>query len=173
MKDFELEVRLRNNQLKRRRLELGMSGAELARAVGVNQNTYSAMETMRISPLTKGGEWTQTALKIADFHGLGPDELWPPSVLGVRRTMATLAASGEDIAALASALPNAERQLDGAQTVRLLRSSLTPRDWEIVSALVIDGDTLEDAGVAHDLSRERVRQIKEKALWKIRKAGVA
>lgn len=46
MKEFEAELRVRNNRLKERRLALGLSAPALAKASGVSYTTYVALESL-------------------------------------------------------------------------------------------------------------------------------
>lgn len=100
MKEFELEFRVRNNLLKQRRIELGMNQGQFAEAVGITASSYSALETMRESPLHAKGGWRMTAQKIADYHGVGPDELWPGTVLAVEVSKGTRLLDAEEIGGL-------------------------------------------------------------------------
>lgn len=51
VKEFEVEVKLRNNLLKERRKALGMNQEEFAEAAGVNLTRYRNLECLRESPL--------------------------------------------------------------------------------------------------------------------------
>lgn len=53
MKEFEVEVKLRNNLLKERRKSLGMNQEEFAKAAGVNLTHYRELECLRKSPLKR------------------------------------------------------------------------------------------------------------------------
>jgi RNA polymerase sigma factor (sigma-70 family) len=100
MKEFELEFRIRNNLLKQRRLELGMNQRQFAEAVGIQVNSYCALETMRDSPKGAEGDWRPTALKIAEYHGLGMEELFPDKLLAVEVTSGTKLVDADEISGL-------------------------------------------------------------------------
>ncbi|MES2339315.1 MAG: sigma factor-like helix-turn-helix DNA-binding protein [Pseudomonadota bacterium] len=50
MKDLEVTVRVRNNQLKGRRIALGLTQREFAAAADVDSNAYSGLESLRENP---------------------------------------------------------------------------------------------------------------------------
>ena len=53
IKEFEINVTLRNNLLKERRLALDLTQAQMALEVGISLNDYSMLEGLRKSPLMK------------------------------------------------------------------------------------------------------------------------
>jgi transcriptional regulator with XRE-family HTH domain len=83
MKTFELELRLRNNLLKSRRVQAGMKGKEVAAACGMSAVTYYRLEGLRAPLRTKKGEWRFSVLRLADYYGVLPEELFPPEVEAV------------------------------------------------------------------------------------------
>lgn len=94
IKTFQLTVRLRNNLLIQRREELQMSAPVFAHACGVSYGSYIKLEAMSASPLDIQGEWRDIARAVAEFHGLGCDELWPDEVLNVLRPVSTCTVDG-------------------------------------------------------------------------------
>jgi transcriptional regulator with XRE-family HTH domain len=79
MKAYEVEVRIRNNRLKQHRLKFGFSNqGALSEAVGLSAGLISHYEAMYTSPVGSRGEWKPSALKLAEFFGVGPDWLFPP-----------------------------------------------------------------------------------------------
>lgn len=84
MKAIEVEIRLRNNRLKKARLRLGMSQQELAKAIGVSQKRISQFELLQRSPLNKQGEWSEDALALSDYLYEDPETLFPPETHNLR-----------------------------------------------------------------------------------------
>ena len=175
VKSFAVEIRLRNNQLKQRREELGMASGTFARAVGIAPGLYSGLECMRIFPMGARG-WTQPALKIAEFHGLPPEELWPSEVLAVKKTAAELKLDKREVATLLASsvevLPPedllAEKQL--IENVRKAMKKLRPREAEVIErSFGIDCDEKTFAEIAEDLgvSPSRANEMGRRALNKI------
>lgn len=172
MDDFELTIRVRNNQLVARRRELGMSSGRFAEVVNVYRSEYSGFETMRISPVTKHGDWKASAKRIAAFHCVEPGELWPESVLRVQSPVAVRTFAADELARLMP--PAADRPALLASDVARLRHivlACTPREEKILRMHHVDGLTLGEVGDYFGISRERVRQIELKATAKVRAAA--
>ena len=173
MHDFEVTIRLRNNHLKRRRLELGMNSGEFAEAIGTAPGTYSALETLKDSPLTKHGQWRPLARRIAAYHGVPCDELWPEVVLAVERSVITREIDGAELRLLA------ERPLDPEQ---LLMEKESQQDESLVDDLVVglterqrravvlheEGQTLGEIGEFFGVTPAVIRQHEAKGYRKIR-----
>jgi len=51
IKEFEINVTLKNNLLKERRLKLGLTQKELAQEAGISHGIYSELEGLRMSPI--------------------------------------------------------------------------------------------------------------------------
>lgn len=200
MKPLRMDVRLRNNVLVRLREDLGLSARQMAIVGGVSYATYLDFESLKLSPLYADSRinrcighvgWKPSALSIAAFHGIGPDELWPAVVLAVVKRTASIELDGNDLARIAGVsrsrlLPPDERVAD-AQRESTLRSAmsvvLTPREEMVVRARFGFGGggglSLDEMaatmsqGAGHLVSRERVRQIEGRALRKLRYRPVA
>lgn len=111
MKDFELTLRIRNNRLKSRRKELGLSPRELAERVGISYEIYIAYEGLKTSPLRKNtgteAPWKASALTLAAFYCCLPEELWPTAILAVRKHEIVAEVEGAKLLAAASSIPEA------------------------------------------------------------------
>src|SRR3990167_9503791 len=104
--ELELTLRVRNNRLKQRREELGMTQAELAIAIGVNRSVYRKLEAMRSTPriwVSGCWCWREIALQLARFHCVEPDELFPPAVLAVETPVVSRRGNGDDLGPVLSA----------------------------------------------------------------------
>lgn len=183
VKEFRLEVRVRNNRLIRLREELGISAPVFAETAGVNYNQYVALESLKASPVRKrNGEWTDTALKVAVFHGVSPEDLWPDAVLRVSGQTKVAELSADEAAALASggmlglgsAPPDPDDQLHEAELEDYVRRAvlrLDPAEQQVVSRRFgmrgSEKATFADIGSDLGLCQERVRQIQSKALRKL------
>lgn len=175
MKPFHVTVRLRNNCLLQRREELGLSPRQLAEAAGVCYPTYLGLESMRISPMSKG-EWRSSALKIAAFHGISADELWPDAVLSVVAASATRILDEDEIASLGGGRAVDQHALaedhERAAHVREALATLTPRQEKVLRMRFGIGEksdhTLEEVGQDFELSRERIRAIEARGITKLR-----
>ena len=102
MKEFELQIRVRNNRLKERRLALGVSQNTMNEAIGLKSNVYHKFEMLVLSPFDLEGGWTPEALLVAEYFDVEPGELFPPSVKSVTASSATRALDGVEIEAMMS-----------------------------------------------------------------------
>lgn len=179
MKEFELEARIRNNRLKQRRLELGMNQAQFAAATGLHPTTYGALESLRKSPLRSDGEWSSVALRLAEFHGVPVEDLFPPAVVAVRQPVTTRRVDAADVWPLLSehqtlSLEPPDRLLEIADAARGVESEirkLPPKEQMSVRRRFGIG-VEPDATRARTAKRlgvcdERMRQIELNALYKL------
>lgn len=107
-RELELTMRLRNNCLRSRRTELGLTVDQFCRQARVSKGEYSALETLRKSPLRSPRNpefmrdpWRPIARRLAKFFRCPPDDLWPDAVIAVKNPMLTTELAGEKAIALA------------------------------------------------------------------------
>lgn len=150
MKDFEVTVRLKNNRLKARRTQLGLTARDFAAAAGVVYTSYLRLENLKEHPAYqkdsargsgfKAGDWRPIAKKIAAFHGCSPWELFPDAVNRVQKSKIVAEFSLEQlpeavIENIPQLLPSPEdaailnQQKD---RVRELLDELTPREADVI-----------------------------------------
>jgi RNA polymerase sigma factor (sigma-70 family) len=180
-KPLELTMRLRNNLLKSRRLELGLTSIAFAKTAGVSLTAYIQLETMKLSPVGRRG-WKDIAWKIANFHGLTPEDLWPDVILAVVDPVAVRKISYEEVYPLLASqgsgvshglLPehNPEALAEHAEQKALLEDAfhaLSPRE-ENVLRRCLAGETITEIARKYEVSNERVKQLADHANVKIRK----
>jgi hypothetical protein len=82
MKDYRIEVRVKNNILYRLMKRKGIENqSELARLSGVSYPTVSNYMNLKVIPYstrqTKEGEFKQSVLKLAEFFNVTPYEMFP------------------------------------------------------------------------------------------------
>lgn len=180
MKELEVTVRLRNNRLKERRLALGLSQRELARAAGVTLEWYGPLELMQRSPRYKDGTWSAAAGKLASFHCVEPEELFPAVVEAVRSPVAVRLADGAELGRLLTgghsvAMLEAPDVLamrrEQAQWVEDAMGQLKPREQVALQMYIAHegaGETSGDIGRALGVTRSRGYQVLQTALRKVR-----
>jgi transcriptional regulator with XRE-family HTH domain len=181
MKDFELTLRIRNNRLKRRRRELGLTPPKLAERAGISYSVYMSYEGLKVSPLKKAGTakrdgtvapWKKSALALAAFYCCLPEDLWPTAILAIRKPEIVAEIEGAKI--LAASSPEAFPQLEDvvfererSAAVNAVLARLPPR-----RALALrkefgfegfDGE-LERADGRGVVTSERVSQLKSAAI---------
>ncbi len=179
-KELEFTLRVRNNRLKERRLRLGMTQPQFAKAAQIGLHTYSKLETMRVRPQYPDGSWRDAALALSSFHAVEPEELFPPAVLAVGNPVVVRKADGLDLRELLTT--HQHRMLEGPgeaydrveagkQIARSL-ATLSPREERVLRLRFGlgggGGMTLEEVGEAFGVNRERIRQVEAKGLRKLR-----
>lgn len=190
MKEFEVEMRLRNNLLKQRRLELRLKPREMAEHIGIGYPIYLQYEAMTLSPfgLGPGGKgptrWKPSAKRIAEFFCAGPEELWPDVVLSIKTPRVVKRLEADRVLALADMqnapmlAPSPEElheKVELSGTIEVMIEGLSPQEQDILRRRFGLGDderteTLTEVGSRHGLSRERTRQIQEGALGTLRRS---
>jgi RNA polymerase sigma factor (sigma-70 family) len=188
MKDFEVTIKLRNNQLKARREKLGLSAPQLADAAGVSYVAYNRLEGLRASPMhsrdsvrgIKAGDWRAISLKLAEYYGCSPWDLFPEAVQCVKRSTVTAEFDLEQLPFMVakqapSLLPSPEDAVVASEikdAVREVLKTLTPREEKVLRMRFgLDGGdekTLREIGKEFGVQQERVRQIEAHALSKLR-----
>lgn len=174
MKEFELTLKLHNNLLKQRRLALGLTPKELARKIGIDYNRYLMYENLRTSPLKKDLSFRLTALKIADFYFVQPEELWPDAILAVKcptinreieanKLLAVTKLNVSSISPIDSLLEKEEKE-----AVSEAFKALPKRLQKVLEGRIIEGKTFTELANEMNCSRARVQQLEFVAHKRIR-----
>lgn len=181
IKEIRAKLRLYNNRILQRREELGLSQQSLAVAANIPLSVYCAMETLRYVPVGKDGEWLGPSVRLANFHCVEPEELWPDSVreMGEVSVMSKLLSPSElrrlVSPPLESALPAPDEVLESRELEKASRkvlATLTPREEKVIRLRFGIGEkgehTFEEIGEKYQVGRERIRQVEAHALRKLR-----
>lgn len=180
MKPIRLKMRAYNNRLVRLREELGLSQKELADRVGLSQGTVNTMETMR-EPAWGAHGWKTAALKLAEFHGVSPEWLWPDEIRMVRAKAMQLEATSQEIAQLGGVTPLQE--LTARETSALIDRALTVGHYskglgvQMLRARIEDEKTFAEvgtiAGLSHAGAHLAVKRIARRVLSEVDEAAHA
>ena len=187
MKDFELTLRLKNNQLKSRRLAKGLTVRQVAEQVGISYVLYLEYEGLRKSPLrSRVGKWRASAEAVAKFYGCTPEELWPWAILAVQLPELVVEVDGEKLLGAVGlapeALPSPEEEVSGKEQSRALKQALSilpPIEAEVIrlrfgledeDGLLEEGDGLARVSVGSltGLSEDQVESREKRALCRLR-----
>lgn len=181
MKEFELTLKLRNNLLKQKRLEHGfLTQSQAAEAIGLSPNTYCKFENLRLSPRSSTNDWRESALKVAQYYGCSPDELWPNVVLSVTEPELVKQIGADELAALASMAASAElppkpdellMEARDTEGVRECLAGLKTRTRKIVELRIGFGcqpETFEAIGDRFGISGTRTKQVFLEGLKELR-----
>jgi RNA polymerase sigma factor (sigma-70 family) len=174
-KDYRVTIRVRNNNLLRLIEEGGVGPIETAGLIGITYSSLNDYLNMTVSPLLqKTGELKQNAQLICDYFCVMPYEVWSDNQL------VALESNKRDVEFSYQELARLERSSDplkeigNSEFIDALDGALgklTKREQVVINhSFGIDGEkmTLDAIGAKFDISRERVRQIREKALRKLR-----
>jgi DNA-binding CsgD family transcriptional regulator len=185
MKDYRVEVKVKNNYLFNLMQSYGLSNAaELSRASGLTQTTIGKVLNLKVPAFTKKGETSATAQALCDFFTCSVYDLFPPQHVddplqinsgAIEANMTELVSSN----LLAGGTDPLQILSDGDATDLLAAAvgKLTNREKIIVDARFgldgAGGKTLAQIGKELDISSDRVRQIEQKALRKLRTYSTA
>jgi RNA polymerase sigma factor (sigma-70 family) len=170
MKDIRIKVQAYNNRLATLRERLGLNKKAIAKQIGIPYPTYVSIETMGKLPVSKTGSWSSAAVKIAEFHKMLPEDLFPEFMKKVTAKRFELEIDAADIPALPS--PESEyftKELNEA--VRRVLATLTPRAEKVLRELM--GIGCEEKS-AKDIAEElqvpisRVKNLRNSALLSLR-----
>lgn len=175
MMDYRVTVSVRNNRILELGEQIGLnSAAAIAKASGVHQTVVGEYINLKVAPINSRGDWRPSALRLAEALACEPDDLWSDEqkTMELATNKAHRNVSGAQLKELASpeqtylqdqtsmVIHNAVDELPKIMALIIgMRFGLEPFDRE---------HTLEEIGNAVGISRERVRQIQEKALTRLR-----
>lgn len=182
MKSYNLKIQVRNNHLLSVMRTHGIATvAELSRLTGVHQSTIGDFMNLAVSGTNPDGSWKRPLVRIADFLRVTPDMLIPPQHLDqpLAKNRAEVEVSLDEACQLAggtveqlSATPfdsvvHAERD----ECLSDMLQRLTIREEQVIEhrfGLSGKAMTYDEIGRQFRLSRERIRQIEQTALGKLR-----
>jgi RNA polymerase sigma factor (sigma-70 family) len=182
-KDYRIEVKVKNNKLLEKIEEAGYeSVASFCRASGLHQTAVGKFINMVQAPVNKlTGEYSPNFMKIVDFLRCMPEDIFPKAQMqeAMKVNKVTTKADIGDVQSLTTslrtlALPPEEKMIfDEARTaIQRTMETLTPREQRVLMLRFgfYDGveHTLEDVAGQFGVSKDRIRQIQEKALRKMR-----
>ncbi len=180
---LRLELRVKNAYLVEAREKLNLNAKEAAEKIGISKGYYRQCEKMAVYPAL------ETQKRICDFYtGLGmpliEEDVFPPELrhtrISTKYTMTKeiprqfLISIDRVPPKQLSYTPNEEFDTPTLEEeIEQILSTLTPKEAEVISLYFGLGNdperaTLDEIGEIFSLSRERVRQIKENALRRLR-----
>lgn len=168
MKDFHLEMKVRNNRLLVAIREKFGTSANMAREAGISPSAISALLGMKVTPVNQSG-WTGPAEEIASALGVLPSEIWPEHMREVRLKTAT-AEMTLDAAEVQQIVSDAADVTEMRDLLTKIGGALTPREQMLVEFIKENpAATYDEKGVLlGGVTRERARQIECKAFRKMR-----
>lgn len=185
MKELEIEMRVRNNRLKERRLSLGLSQEDLCKKAGIPHSTYVRLENMNPNQKiidTRYGKikWVKSVLILADFYDVEPIELFPANVINLAVTRMFRKIDSDDIPSLIPGKPthllsdtlNPEEillQKEKLETIDdIVKHKFTPRMKDVWQKRCLENQTYEEICSELGVTRERIRQIEQRIFRVVR-----
>jgi len=181
MKTFELTMTLKNNLIKSRRTEMGLSPKEASAKSGICYPTWCEYEGMRRSPIGADGGWKPSALAMARFFGVSVEELFPDCVISVKMPSLKTEIDGNELRSLSSMRNSPDRLLMPDQEIEtreklglvaLEMSELHPKARRILELRFgLNGErehTFDEIGELCGFCRERARQLVQNAVKEVR-----
>lgn len=109
VREFELTMRVRNNLIKKRRVQLGLSQKQLAERIGVSHAIVSAYENIAVDPRTHDGySWKRSATLLAKALKVSAEDLWPTTVTDIVSNTVTSEFSAQELRAASLLLQGEE-----------------------------------------------------------------
>lgn len=182
MKDIRLTIRAKNNILASLREEYGMSQEDMAKMIGISLPAYCGYENMSRNPIhARFGKIRPTAMAIMKFFDMPFRAIWTDGILSIKETTfiaeidSTLYLNEVDQPLM---LPGPEEDIierDLQEKREILHKlldralgTLTLREEKILKEIFYEGKTLEQIGEDFDVSRERIRQLRDNAIRKLK-----
>jgi hypothetical protein len=179
MKDYRVTIKVRNNRILTAIAKAGGEvGGKWCFANGLTYTTVNSLINMTVGPLLASGNLSGTAERLCEVLNCLPEDLWSNEQLyPLEKNFSEFEMSHEQIMALTdgpvdldmSSIEDAERK----KHVGLAVSLLPQRQQEVLRLRFTEDMTLGETGAAMGVTRERVRQIEQKALRNLRNPKLA
>jgi len=183
MNEYRVKVSVTNNLLLNAIENAGFSSqAEFARSADISPQTLNALVGLRVPPIGASGSFTALANKVMEALGALPTELWTEEQLtmALPKSSSTGTLDIKQLTQLQNRMTVNEIEYDPSEKldqffiskkIREVLQGLTRKERKILNLRYgLDGSeeyTTEEVAKMFELSRERIRQIEEKALMKI------
>ena len=164
MSDYRLRITIKNARILRAiETEGYKSQAEFCRAWGLKVTEVNSMVAIRLSPVNREGRLRTAAQRLCDALCALPEDLWTEDQLytTLPRCSYERDVSTDDIAI-------AIEQMDAKKTLALLGDKLTDRERKVIDMRYSQNKTYGEIGDKYDVTRERIRQVENNALRKMR-----
>jgi transcriptional regulator with XRE-family HTH domain len=178
MKPLLMTVKLRNNRLIKLREQLGLNQGQFARKIGMQPQDYNGYENLRHKAWCNSG-WKKVALRIAEFHGVSPEYIWPDEVKSVKKNVMNLEMASREVNELLGVEEKVELNELSNNAVKVLSSPVvSDRERLLIEKYMNDenfclNDGIRDSRLMVDgrekISRQRVSIILHDGLRKMRK----
>lgn len=179
MSEYSVKVSVRNNLIIQRMKQIGiLSQTELGNISGLGQRIVNHFVNMKRRPVDYwSGEWTDEAFTLSAALQTEPEYLWTEKQRGMalERNWREISMSEDAVMQLATG-QGTEQIVQGvldAEAVGRAIQTLDEREQKVITGRFFEDKTLDDLGDVLGVSRERVRQIENRALRKLKQPSIA
>jgi transcriptional regulator with XRE-family HTH domain len=170
VKEIRAVLKLKNNRLIKAREQLGLTAAALSEKIGVDKNSISKLENLRLGPIDGFGRIRSCVQKLADFHGYSVEYLFPDSIGALQARSVTREFSVAEAMRLSQRTP--EQELEVKEAKQLLEwavseTSVAGRGRKLIESF-LDGETREVSGSKLGVSGTRAGQLEARTLAEAR-----
>lgn len=177
MKDYRITIKARNNRILKAVEESGHTfGGNWCRSNGVNYASAVRLVAMTLSPIDEDGHLIKAANQLCEALNKTPDDLWSKEqIYPLEKNFSELEMDHDQVISLlphnqqfighdTSGLENEQAKTVLAAAMRSLKS----REIEVLRLIFYEDFTLQECADRLNVTKERVRQIEQKALRKMR-----
>lgn len=188
---FEIAVKARakHGLIYKYMTEHGLTWLEMAEKIGISTGTFSKIIHFRWAP-TENYQNKEVAKKLCNFFHCNLEEILPNELAQQIKNNSEIAellqeeqtvykevdveylSYDEAPQSILAYQENFNKQIDFRETIEKVLKTLTPREERIIKLRFGIGDevehTLEEVGKEFGVTRDRIRQIEEKAIRKLK-----
>ncbi len=181
MEDFRVDIKVRNNRILERIQKSGYSSlTQFCKAIDVSYGSLSKIINLKEGIYTKRGNIRPNVIKISKIFGCDPSDLFSEAqeMMELKTNKTFKLVSDAEVEVL---LENKNKdliepdevlyELQFKENLDSVLDTLTPREVKVLKLRFgIDDDehTLAEIGCMFDVTANRIRQIEQKALRKLR-----
>lgn len=173
--EYRVKISVSNNLLIQAIENAGYKNqSDFARAIGCGTSTINMLCGLRISPMTREGEFTKVANQVMEALGACPTDLWTEEQLtmNLKRSSSWSVMGREEL----HVLMNGEQKslLDSVAGQELkkamdgVRKTLTFKEQQVIGMRFDDNKSLEECGKELGVSKTSIGHVEARALRKLR-----
>jgi RNA polymerase sigma factor (sigma-70 family) len=173
--EYRVKVSVSNNLLIQAIENAGYKNqSDFSRAIDCNASYINMLCGLRISPMTREGEFTKVANQVMEALGACPTDLWTEEQLtmSLKKSSSWSVMGREELNELMNGAPKSLLESVAGQELKKamdgVRKTLSFREQRVIGMRFDDDKSLEECGKELGLSKEGVRHIEAKALRKMR-----
>ncbi len=178
MNDYRIEMTVKNNRIFSYMKDMGYENvSKFCRATGMQPTVVGELLNLKRAAIhSKTGEWTVTALRLANALACSPDDLWTDAQreVALESNKRAVELSEEEAARIMyddqdTLLLKMERD----QSIESVLKKLSPREEDIIRmrfgfAPYYEEFTLDAISLKYEVTRGRIMHIEASALRKLR-----